>query len=165
MISIEKTTQRNPSRRWSAALSLGLALALAAWAAAEPGMRRPRKRRRAQEISRVIAKEMTAAQKALQAGQWQEALKNLDAAEQKSPLTAFDKKTIYNFKGFANVKLGNLKAAQAEFEKALATGAATAEEVGQHDPDAVRHRREHESISKDHRLWQADGRCRHRDAE
>ena len=30
------------------------------------------------EISRVIAKEMTAAQKALQASQWQEALKNLD---------------------------------------------------------------------------------------
>jgi len=32
----------------------------------------------------VIAKEMTAAQKALQASQWQEALKNLEAAEQKS---------------------------------------------------------------------------------
>jgi hypothetical protein len=84
--------------------------------------------KKGEEISRVIAKEMTAAQKALQAGQWQEALKNLDAAEQKSPLTAFDKKTIYNFKGFADVKLGNLKAAQGEFEKVLATGAATSEE-------------------------------------
>src|SRR5450631_2243252 len=62
-----------------------------------------------QQISRVIAKEMTAAQKALQASQWQEALKNLDAAEQKSPLTAFDKKTIYDFKGFANIKLNHLK--------------------------------------------------------
>jgi tetratricopeptide (TPR) repeat protein len=82
-----------------------------------------------QEISRVIAKEMTAAQKALQAGQWAEAIKNLDEAETKSPLTAFDKKTIYNFKGFANVKLGNLKAAQGEFEKMLATGTATPEEV------------------------------------
>ena len=82
------------------------------------------------EISRVIAKEMTAAQKALQAGQWAEALKNLDEAETKSPLTAFDKKTIYNFKGFADVKLGNLKAAQTEFERTLATGAATPEEVG-----------------------------------
>jgi tetratricopeptide (TPR) repeat protein len=81
------------------------------------------------EISRVIAKEMTAAQKALQAGQWAEALKNLDEAETKSPLTAFDKKTIYNFKGFADVKLGNLKAAQTEFERTLATGAATPEEV------------------------------------
>jgi hypothetical protein len=82
-----------------------------------------------QEISRVIAKEMTAAQKALQAQQWQEALKNLEEAETKSPLTPFDKKTIYNFKGFANIKLNNLKAAQGEFEKALATGDATPEET------------------------------------
>jgi post-segregation antitoxin (ccd killing protein) len=82
-----------------------------------------------QEISRVIAKEMTAAQKALQAQQWQEALKNLEEAETKSGLNAFDKKTIYNFKGFADIKLNNLKAAQGEFEKALATGAATPEET------------------------------------
>jgi outer membrane protein assembly factor BamD (BamD/ComL family) len=81
-----------------------------------------------QQISRVIAKEMTAAQKALQAQQWAEALKNLDAAETKSGLTPFDEKTIAYFKGFANVKLGNLKAAQASFEKSLATGAATAED-------------------------------------
>src|SRR5271156_2018048 len=85
-----------------------------------------------QQISRVIAKEMTAAQKALQANQWQEALKNLDAAETKSGLTAFDQKTIYYFKGFANIKLNNLKAAQVEFEKALATGAATAEDKTQY---------------------------------
>jgi tetratricopeptide (TPR) repeat protein len=84
-----------------------------------------------QEISRTIAKEMTAAQKALQAQQWQEALKNLEAAEQKSGLTAFDKKTIYNFKGFADIKLNNLKAAQGEFEKALTSGDATAEETAQ----------------------------------
>ena len=81
-----------------------------------------------QQISRVVAKEMTAAQKALQANQWAEALKNLDAAETKSGLTPFDEKTIYYFKGFANVKLGNLKAAQAAFEKSLATGAASAED-------------------------------------
>ena len=81
-----------------------------------------------QQISRAIAKEMTAAQKALQANQWAEALKNLDAAETKSGLTAFDQKTIYYFKGFANIKLGNLKAAQTAFEKSLATGAATAED-------------------------------------
>jgi hypothetical protein len=85
-----------------------------------------------QQISRVIAKEMTAAQKALQANQWQEALKNLEAAETKSGLTAFDQKTIHYFKGFANIKLNNLKAAQVEFEKALATGAATAEEKAQY---------------------------------
>ena len=80
------------------------------------------------QISRVIAKEMTAAQKALQASQWQEALKNLDAAEQKSPLTAFDKKTIFDFKGFANVRLNRLKEAEANYEQALATGQYTAEE-------------------------------------
>jgi tetratricopeptide (TPR) repeat protein len=81
-----------------------------------------------QQISRVIATEMMAAQKALQANQWAEAIKNLDAAETKSGLTPFDIKTIHYFKGFANVKLGNLKVAQAEFEKALATGVASAEE-------------------------------------
>src|ERR1700716_2220838 len=74
-----------------------------------------------QQISRVIAKEMTAAQKALQASQWAEAIKNLEAAETKSGLTPFDQKTIHYFKGFANIKLGNLKAAQSELEKALAT--------------------------------------------
>jgi hypothetical protein len=82
-----------------------------------------------QEISRVIAKEMTAAQKALQAQQWQEALKNLEEAETKPGLTPFDKKTIYNFKGFADIKLNNLKAAQGEFEKAIASGDATPEEI------------------------------------
>jgi tetratricopeptide (TPR) repeat protein len=82
-----------------------------------------------ESISRVIGKEMAAAQKAVQAQQWQEALRNLEAAGQKSGLTAFDQKTIYNFKGFADIKLNNLKAAQVEFEKALATGDATPEEV------------------------------------
>jgi len=82
------------------------------------------------EISRVIAKEMTAAQKAMQASQWSEALKNLEAAETKSPLTTFDKKTIYDFKGFVEVKLNNLKAAEAAYEAAIATGGYTPEESG-----------------------------------
>jgi hypothetical protein len=82
-----------------------------------------------QEISRVIAKEMTAAQKALQASQWAEAVKNLEAAETKSGLNAFDKKTIYDFKGFAYVKLNNLKAAEQAYEAALATGAYTPEDA------------------------------------
>ncbi|MGB6355801.1 MAG: hypothetical protein WBF21_17655 [Steroidobacteraceae bacterium] len=80
------------------------------------------------EISRVIAKEITAAQKDLQTSQWADALKNLDAAEAKSGLKPFDLKTIYYFKGFANIKLNNLKAAQAEFEKSIATGAASPED-------------------------------------
>src|ERR1700692_807043 len=75
-----------------------------------------------QQISRVIAKEMTAAQKALQASQWAEALKNLEAAEQKSPLTPFDKKTIFDFKGFANVRLNHLKEAESDYDEALAPG-------------------------------------------
>jgi hypothetical protein len=82
-----------------------------------------------QEISRVIAKEMTAAQKALQASQWSEAIKNLEAAETKSGLNAFDKKTIYDFKGFAYVKLNNLKAAEQAYEAALATGAYSPEDA------------------------------------
>jgi tetratricopeptide (TPR) repeat protein len=82
------------------------------------------------EISRVIAKEMTAAQKALQANQWNEALKNLDAAEAKSPLTPFDLKSIEDFRAYANIKLGNMKAAQAAYEKVLSSGQATAEEKG-----------------------------------
>ena len=81
------------------------------------------------EISRVIAKEMTAAQKALQSSQWQEALNNLDAAEQKSPLTPFDKKTIYDFKGFADIKLNKLKEAEQNYEAAMATGQYTPEET------------------------------------
>jgi hypothetical protein len=124
MLSIKKNAKKS-FKRASAALCVGVALVMIGTAAtpklAVAAEKKP-------EISRVIAKEMTAAQKALQAGQWQEALKNLDAAEQKSGLTTFDKKTIYNFKAFANVKLGNLKAAQAEFEKVLETGAATPEE-------------------------------------
>jgi tetratricopeptide (TPR) repeat protein len=82
-----------------------------------------------QEISRVIAKEMTAAQKAMQASQWAEMIKNLEAAEQKSPLTTYDKKTIYDFKGFAYIKLNNLKAAETAYEQAVETGGYTPEEA------------------------------------
>ena len=81
-----------------------------------------------QQISRVIAKEMTAAQKALQASQWADAIKNLDDASTKSPLTAFDKKTIYDFKGFSYLKLNKPKEAEQAYEEALATGAYSAED-------------------------------------
>lgn len=112
---------------------LGVAMTLAlVCAAVGPQTAFSADKEKEQQISRVIAKEMTAAQKALQANQWQEAIKSLEAAETKSGLTPFDQKTIHYFKGFANIKLNNLKAAQAEFEKALATGAATAEEKGQY---------------------------------
>jgi len=82
-----------------------------------------------QEISRVIAKEITGAQKAMQANQWSEALKNLEAAETKSPLSTYDKKTIAEFKGICYVRLNNLKSAQTAYEQALATGGYTADEL------------------------------------
>jgi tetratricopeptide (TPR) repeat protein len=82
-----------------------------------------------QEISRVIAKEITGAQKAMQANQWSEALKNLEAAETKSPLSTYDKKTIAEFKGICYVRLNNLKAAQTAYEQALATGGYSGDEL------------------------------------
>jgi TolA-binding protein len=84
------------------------------------------------EISRSITKEMTAAQKAMQAQQWNEALKNLEAAEQKSPLTAYDKLKIDEFKANCYVRLNNLKAAQTSYEAMLATGALPPDELPKH---------------------------------
>jgi hypothetical protein len=119
---------RRPAIFWKRPLRAGL-LAVLCLAAVSPAAFSADKPK-GPEISRVIAKEMTAAQKAMQASQWSEALKNLEAAETKSPLTTFDKKTIDDFKGFVNVKLNNMKAAQAAYEAAIATGGYTAEEAG-----------------------------------
>jgi len=110
-------------------LTLAVMLAVGGFAASSEPAGAAADKPRSQEISRVIAKEMQAAQKALQTGQWQEALKNLDAAEQKSPLTPFDKKTIDDFKGFANIKLNRLKEAETNYEQAMATGQYTPEET------------------------------------
>jgi len=82
-----------------------------------------------QEISRAIAKEMTAAQKAMAASQWSEALKNLEAAETHTGLSTYDKKTIAEFKGVCYVRMNNLKAAQTAYEQALATGGYTSDEL------------------------------------
>jgi tetratricopeptide (TPR) repeat protein len=115
-----------PAKSWTGFLSLGVMMALVCLGFSPQSALSAEKDK--QQISRVIAKEMTAAQKALQANQWAEAIKNLEAAETKSGLTPFDQKTIYYFKGFANIKLGNLKVAQAMFEKAIATGASSPED-------------------------------------
>jgi Tfp pilus assembly protein PilF len=104
--------------------SLALALVLCATL---PGVSSADEKK--QELSRVIAKEMTAAQKALQAQQWQEALKNLELAEQNPKINSFDKMKIYQFKAYADIKLNNPKAAQTEYEKAIATGAVPADEL------------------------------------
>jgi hypothetical protein len=105
--------------------------AFVAFAAVSPVASSAEKGDKKQEISRVIAKEITATQKAMQANQWSEALKNLEAAETKSPLTTYDKKTIEDFKGRCYVRLNNIKAAQQAFEAALATGGYTADELPQ----------------------------------
>jgi tetratricopeptide (TPR) repeat protein len=111
---------QNPAAIASAlALAVGLALHPGASSAADA----PKK-----EISHIIGKEMQAAQKALQAQQWQEALKDLDEAEQKPGITAFDKFKIHDFKGFAEFRLSKYKEAEADFEEALASGEYTPEE-------------------------------------
>jgi len=79
-------------------------------------------------VSRSISKEISDGQKALQAGQFAEGLKHLEAAEAVSPLTPFDHKTIDELKAYAYIKTNNLKAAGEAYEAAIATGAASAEE-------------------------------------
>ena len=117
-----------PVKSWAGYLNVAVMLALVCLGSS-PHTAFSADKPKGQEISRVIAKEMTAAQKALQASQWAEAIKNLEAAETKPGLNAFDKKTIYDFKGFAYVKLNNLKAAEQAYEAALATGAYTPEDA------------------------------------
>ncbi|HTD74252.1 MAG TPA: hypothetical protein VK652_12060 [Steroidobacteraceae bacterium] len=80
-------------------------------------------------VSRILAGDIRAAQTAFQNYQWSEALKNLEAAAAKSPLTAYDLKTIEEFRGISYFRLNNLKAAQAAYEASLATGAYKAEEL------------------------------------
>ena len=63
--------RRRPAIFCLIALISCAAISPAAWSA---------EKAKGQEISRVIAKEITAAQKAMQAQQWSEALKNLEAA-------------------------------------------------------------------------------------
>jgi hypothetical protein len=120
--------RRRPAKSWAGYWSVAVMLALVCLCSS-PQTALSADKEKNQQISRVIAKEMTAAQKALQTSQWAEAIKNLEAAETKSGLNAFDKKTIYDFKGFAYVKLNNLKAAEQAYEAALATGAYTPEDA------------------------------------
>jgi tetratricopeptide (TPR) repeat protein len=115
---------RSPAGHLSAAVMLAL---VCLWVSPQAAF--SAEKDKGQQISRVIAKEMTAAQKAMQASQWAEAIKNLEAAETKQGLNAFDKKTIYDFKGFAYVKLNNLKEAEKAYEEALATGAYAPEDA------------------------------------
>jgi tetratricopeptide (TPR) repeat protein len=80
-------------------------------------------------LSIVIAREMTSAQKAMQSARWTDALTQLEAAKSRSPLTAFDEKTIYDWMGVVYFNQKNTKAAQSAYEAALATGKYSAEEL------------------------------------
>jgi hypothetical protein len=118
-----------PKLRLRKTSGVALAITLAAACLAGTGLSLAADKK--EEISRTIAKEMDAAQKAMKAQQWQEVITNVTAAEQKSGLTPVDKKSIYSYRAIAEVRLNNLKAAQADFEKALASGDASPEETTQ----------------------------------
>src|SRR5258708_3833633 len=80
-------------------------------------------------LSKVIAREMTSAQKAMESGRWTDALNELEAAKSKSPLTGVDEKTIYDWMGVVYLNQKNTRAAQSAYEAALATGRYRAEEL------------------------------------
>jgi tetratricopeptide (TPR) repeat protein len=81
-----------------------------------------------QQISRAIAKEMMAAQKAAAASQWTEVLKNLDGLDTRPGLTAYDKTHINDLRGYSYVKLNKLKEAEGAYEAAMGDGAYSPEE-------------------------------------
>jgi tetratricopeptide (TPR) repeat protein len=82
-----------------------------------------------QEISRVISKEMNAAQKAMAASQWSEVIKDLDGVDTKPGLTAYDKTKINDFRGYSYIKLNKFKEAEASYEAAMAAGGYAPDEL------------------------------------
>jgi hypothetical protein len=125
ILSMKKEAQRSMRALQQRAAVVSAAAMIAALAL-NPGASLAAEKK---EISHTIGKEMQAAQKALQAGQWAEALKALDEAEGKSGITAFDKFKIHDFKGFAEFRLTKYKEAEADYEAALASGEYTPEEA------------------------------------
>jgi tetratricopeptide (TPR) repeat protein len=119
MSHLTREFRRQPAVLCLAALICAAAFSTSAFSADKPK----------EELSRAIAKEYMAAQKAYQAQQWSEVIKNLEQAEAKPNLTNFDKTHIQDMKGYAYLKLNNLKAAESAYEQALAAGAYTAEET------------------------------------
>ena len=114
-------------RRHPLALCLCALMGSAAFAPAAYSADKPK----GQEISRAIAKEMTAAQKAMAANQWSEVLKDLEGLDSRPGLTAYDKTKINDFRGYSYVKLQKLKEAETAYEAAIAAGGYTAEELAQ----------------------------------
>jgi tetratricopeptide (TPR) repeat protein len=125
ILSMKKEAQRS-TRVLQQTAAVMSAVAIIATLALNPGASLAAEKK---EVSHTIGKEMTAAQKALQAGQWAEALKSLDEAEGKSGITAFDKFKIHDFKGFAEFRLSKYKEAEADYEAALASGEYTPDEA------------------------------------
>lgn len=81
-------------------------------------------------ISKAVAKEMKAAQDALNAKQWDTALAKLSEASSKAGKTPFDQHMINEFQGFAYVRKGNYSEAARELEAGLNSGFLAAGEVG-----------------------------------
>ncbi|HPF28019.1 MAG: tetratricopeptide repeat protein [Steroidobacteraceae bacterium] len=81
-------------------------------------------------ISKAVAKEMKAAQDALNAKQWDTALAKLSEASSKSGKTPFDQHMINEFQGFAYVRKGNYAEAARELEAGLNSGFLASGEVG-----------------------------------
>jgi hypothetical protein len=127
ILSMKKQAQQS-TRALQKSVGFGSALALVVALALHPAGSFAADTKK-QEVSHTIGKEMTAAQKALQAGQWAEALKSLDEAEAKSGITPFDKFKIHDLKGYAEFKLAKYKEAEADYEAALAAGQYTPEET------------------------------------
>jgi len=127
ILSMKKQAQQS-TRALQKSAAFGSALALLVALALHPAGSFAAEAKK-QEVSHTIGKEMTAAQKALQAGQWAEALKSLDEAEAKSGITPFDKFKIHDLKGYAEFKLTKYKEAEADYEAALAAGQYTPEET------------------------------------
>jgi hypothetical protein len=125
ILSMKKQAQQS-TRALQKSVGFGSALALVVALALHPAGSFAAETK---QVSHTIGKEMTAAQKALQAGQWAEALKSLDEAEGKSGITPFDKFKIHDLKGYAEFKLAKYKEAEADYEAALAAGQYTPEET------------------------------------
>ena len=130
ILSMKKQAQQQSLRALQKSAAFGSALALVVAVALHPAGSFAADSKK-QEVSHTIGKEMTAAQKALQAGQWAEALKSLDEAEGKSGITPFDKFKIHDLKGYAEVKLNKYKEAEADWEAALEAGLYSPEDKAQ----------------------------------
>jgi hypothetical protein len=129
-------SMNNKAKKLQRGTMAGLAFTAAvALATALPGasLAADKDKEKDQKISAVIGKEMKAAQDALQKGQWQEALKNLDAASQKSGINAFDKYKIEGFRFYADVKLQHFKEAQADLEAEIASGQESPEDTAKNN--------------------------------